>query len=124
MAIPQQTLDEIQEKTDIVGLISSYIPLKKSGRNFRTTCPFHSEKTPSFFVSPQRQIFHCFGCGAGGGAIQFVMQYEKVGFVEAVEMLARRVGVVIPRQKSPQDSLKSKAYMVNKEACLYFHNNL
>jgi DNA primase len=124
MAIPQQTLDEIQEKTDIVSLVTSYIPLKKSGRNFRTTCPFHSEKTPSFFVSPARQIFHCFGCGAGGGAIQFVMQYEKVGFVEAVEMLGKRVGIVIPRQKSPQDSLKSKAYIANKESCLYFHKNL
>ncbi|MBN2119608.1 MAG: DNA primase [Candidatus Omnitrophica bacterium] len=124
MAIPQQILDEIQERTDIVSLISSYIPLKKSGRNFRALCPFHSEKTPSFFVNPNRQIFHCFGCGAGGGAIQFVMQHEKVGFVEAVEMLAKRLGVQIPKSTSPQDSLKTKAYAVNKEASSYFHKNL
>jgi len=124
MAIPQGILDEIQDRTDIVSLISSYIPLKKSGRNFRTICPFHSEKTASFFVSPNKQIFHCFGCGAGGGSIQFVMQYEKVPFPEAAQILAKRLGISLPSRNLPEDSFKSKAYTVNKEACLYFHKNL
>lgn len=124
MTIPQNVLDDIQDKTDIVGLISSYIPLKKSGRNFRALCPFHSEKTASFFVSPQRQIYHCFGCGMGGGPIQFVMQYEKINFPEAVELLARRLGISIPRRPTPLDSLKSQCFSVNKEAGAYFHKNL
>jgi len=124
MAIPQHILDEIQDRTDIVGLISSYIPLKKSGRSFKAVCPFHSEKTASFFVNPTKQIFHCFGCGIGGGAIQFVMQYEKIPFPEAVEMLAERLGITISRRQSPMDSLKNQAYDVNREACSYFCNNL
>ncbi len=124
MAIPQQILDEIQERTDIVSLISSYLPLKKSGRNFKALCPFHSEKTPSFFVSPQRQIFHCFGCGVGGGPIQFLMQIEKISFIEAVEILAKKLGITIPKKVSAVDSLKTQAYSLNKEVCLYFHRNL
>ena len=83
--IPQQFIEEVQQKTDIVDLISSYIPLRRAGRNFKALCPFHNEKTSSFFVSPQRQIFHCFGCGEGGGPLQFIMLYDKTSFVEAVE---------------------------------------
>ncbi|MFC1599229.1 DNA primase [Candidatus Omnitrophota bacterium] len=124
MAIPQHILDEIQDRTDIVGLISSYIPLKKAGRSFKAACPFHSEKTASFFVNPTKQIFHCFGCGVGGGALQFLMQYEKIPFLEAVEMLAKRLGITIPKRQSPVDSLKAKAYEVNKEANLCFYKNL
>jgi len=124
MAIPQEILDEIQDKTNIVDLISSYIPLKRSGRNFKALCPFHSEKTPSFFVSPQRQIFHCFGCGIGGGPIQFLMRIEKISFLEAVEILAKKLGITLPKKTSPQDSLKTQAYSLNKEISSYFHNNL
>ncbi|MFH1318034.1 MAG: CHC2 zinc finger domain-containing protein, partial [Candidatus Omnitrophota bacterium] len=76
--IPQKFIDEVQSQTDIGEVISSYIPLKRAGRNFKAVCPFHGEKTPSFMISPQKQIFHCFGCGQGGGVIQFLMQYEKV----------------------------------------------
>ncbi len=124
MAIPQNIIEEVQDKTDIVELVSSYVPLKKRGRNFICLCPFHNEKTPSFSVSPDRGIFHCFGCGIGGGAIRFVMEYEKVPFPEAVEMLARRIGVQIPKKASPYESQKSKGYSINKEACLYYHKNL
>lgn len=124
MAIPREIIEDIKDKTDIVELISSYIPLKKSGRNFRALCPFHSEKTPSFFVSSNRQIFHCFGCGIGGGAIRFVMEYEKVNFPEAVEMLGNRLGIQIPKKRTPFESKKTQGYKVNKEACNYFHKNL
>ncbi len=124
MAIPQEIIDQVQERTDIVEVISSYIPLKKSGRNFRALCPFHSEKTPSFFVNSSRQIFHCFGCGAGGGVFQFLMQYEKVSFPEAVEMLAKRAGIVVPKRISPMDSQKAEGYKVNQDICSYYHGNL
>jgi len=124
MAIPREIIDQVQERTDIVEVISSYIPLKKSGRNFRALCPFHSEKTPSFFVNSSRQIFHCFGCGAGGGVFQFLMQYEKVSFPEAVGMLAKRAGIVVPTRISPMDSRKAEGYKVNQDVCSYYHSNL
>lgn len=125
MMIPQEFIEEIQARTDIVELISSYFPLKRAGRNFKALCPFHVEKTPSFFVSPQKQIFHCFGCGEGGGPIQFLMLYEKVSFPEAVEILAKRLGLSIPYKKvSPQERAKSILYEVTEEACNFFHKNL
>ncbi len=123
--IPQEFIEEIQQRTDIVDLISGYIPLKRAGRNFKALCPFHNEKTPSFFVSPQRQIFHCFGCGKGGGVLQFLMLYERMNFVEAVELLAKRAGVSIPYQRSsPKDRLKIVLYEVVEEASRFFHSNL
>ncbi len=119
--IPQRFIEDIQSRTDIAEVIAGYIPLKKTGRNFKALCPFHGEKTPSFIVSPQKQIFHCFGCGEGGGVIQFVMLYEKVSFVEAVEILASRLGLEIPRQsKSPQDHLKKSLYGAVGEAAEFF----
>lgn len=125
MMIPQEFIEEIQARTDIVELISSYFPLKRAGRNFKALCPFHVEKTPSFFVSPQKQIFHCFGCGEGGGPIQFLMLYEKVSFPEAVEILAKRLGLSIPYKKVfPQERAKSILYEVTEEACNFFHKNL
>ncbi|MEI8349452.1 MAG: DNA primase [Candidatus Omnitrophota bacterium] len=122
--IPQSFIDDIQSRTDIVEIISGYIPLKRSGRNFKANCPFHGEKTPSFMVSPQKQIFHCFGCGEGGGAIQFLMLYEKLSFVEAVELLAKRLGTEIPYQKNEKDKFKDSLYEVANEASLIFHQNL
>ena len=98
--IPQNFIEDVQTRTDIAEVISAYIPLKRAGRNFKASCPFHGEKTPSFMVSPQKQIFHCFGCGEGGGAIQFLMLMEKVNFVEAIEILAKRLGIEIPHQRS------------------------
>ncbi len=123
--IPQQFIDEVQARTDIIEVISGYIPLKKTGRNFKAVCPFHAEKTPSFIVSPQKQIFHCFGCGEGGGAIHFLMLYEKITFVEAVEALAARLGMKIPfQQESPREKIKDFLYEAVKEAALFYARNL
>ncbi|MCM8831814.1 MAG: DNA primase [Candidatus Omnitrophica bacterium] len=120
--IPEEFVNEVQTKTDIVELITSYIPLKRVGRNFKTLCPFHNEKTPSFFVSPVKQIFHCFGCGEGGGVIQFVMLYEKVTFPEAVEILAKRLGLDVPYKKT--DKNKILLYEAMAEASNFFHRTL
>ncbi|MDZ7820857.1 MAG: CHC2 zinc finger domain-containing protein [Candidatus Marinimicrobia bacterium] len=88
--IPEYTIEKIKDSNDIVDLISSYLPLKKKGANYWARCPFHDEKTASFSVSPSKQIFHCFGCGVGGNAINFVMEYEKLSFIESVKLLAER----------------------------------
>jgi len=96
--IPRQFIDDLLVRVDIVELIDSHLPLKKSGSNFLARCPFHNEKTPSFSVIRQRQIYHCFGCGASGNAISFLMEYSHLGFVEAVEDLAAFVGVDVPRE--------------------------
>lgn len=123
--IPQSFIDDIQTRTDIVEIISGYIPLKRAGRNFKANCPFHGEKTASFMVSPQKQIFHCFGCGEGGGAIQFLMMHEKLTFVEAVELLAKRLGIEIPHQQSSdKDRFKNVLYNCLDEASLFFHKAL
>ncbi len=97
--IPENTLDDIRSRVDIVEVISEYIHLKKKGRNYVGPCPFHQEKDPSFTVSPEKQIFYCFGCAAGGNVFKFLMLHEGFTFQEAVESLARRVGVTIPIQK-------------------------
>jgi DNA primase len=122
--IPQTFIDEVQTRTDIGEVISSYIPLKRAGRNFKAACPFHGEKTPSFIVSPQKQIFHCFGCGEGGGVIQFLMLYEKVSFVEAIEILAARLGLTVPYQRGEREKLKTILYDVVDEAASFFSRNL
>ena len=127
MAIPEKTIDQIQEKTDIVELISRYVPLKRTGRNYKAPCPFHNEKTPSFIVSPDKQIYHCFGCGAGGNVFSFVMRIENLQFPEAVEMLAEKAGVVVPRSAgSPkgEDPLAAKIYAMNEAACQFFQECL
>src|SRR3989338_5572021 len=91
--IPDNVLGEIAAANEIVETISSYLPLKKAGKDFKALCPFHGEKTPSFTVSASKQIFHCFGCGAGGDVIGFVMKMERMEFPEAVEWLAQRKGI-------------------------------
>jgi len=96
--IPQGFIDELIARADIVELIGERVPLKKSGREYKACCPFHDEKTPSFWVSPDKQFFHCFGCGAHGTALGFLMQYDQLSFLEAVEELARRLGLEIPRE--------------------------
>jgi DNA primase len=122
--IPQSFIDELQSRTDIAEVISGYIPVKRAGRNFKALCPFHGEKTPSFMISPQKQIFHCFGCGEGGGAIQFLMLYEKITFVEAIEILAKRCGMEVPQQKDDKSRIKNVLYEAAAEAVKFFHNNL
>lgn len=91
--IKKEIIDRVRNETDIVDLIGSYLPLKKAGKYYRALCPFHTEKGPSFYVSPERQIYHCFGCGAGGSALTFVMNFEKLSFPEAVKALASRLGI-------------------------------
>jgi DNA primase len=111
-----------------VDVISEYMALKRSGRNYMALCPFHSEKTPSFSVSPSKQIFNCFGCGVGGNVITFVQKIERIEFVEAVKMLAERAGIQLKEEKDPRRleiaKLKGVLYRVNTEAARFFHNNL
>ncbi len=127
--IPQETVQQILDATDIVELIQGYFPLKRSGSNFQAVCPFHNEKTPSFNVNPQRQIFHCFGCHAGGDAIKFVMLYDNLSFPEAAKKLADRSGVTVieevldakeeARQRSKGDMLR-----LQNAAADWFHRLL
>lgn len=107
--IPDSFIEELLGRTDIVELIERHVPLKRNGREFQACCPFHDEKTPSFTVSPQKQFYHCFGCGAHGSAISFLMKYEGLEFVDAVEELARQSGMTVPREaaapRKPADGL-------------------
>ena len=126
MAIPDNIVDQIQARSDIVEVVSRYIPLQKAGRNFKAPCPFHNEKTPSFVVSPDKQIYHCFGCGAGGNVFSFLMKYENLSFPEVVEMLAEKVGIQLPRfgPKKEQTSLATQLYKVNEFAIQFFEGCL
>src|SRR5437879_7174360 len=99
-AIPSDTIEQIDAANDVVEVIGSYFPVKRAGANFKALCPFHQEKTPSFHVSPQRQTFHCFGCGAGGSVFRFVMDYEHIDFPSAVRKLAARVGIPVSEGRS------------------------
>ena len=96
--IPDTFIDDLVSKTDIVEVIEHYVPLKRAGKEFKACCPFHDEKTPSFTVVPDKQFYHCFGCGAHGTAVGFLMDYANLEFVEAVEELAGRLGVDVPRE--------------------------
>ncbi|MDF2867691.1 MAG: hypothetical protein K0S11_1161 [Gammaproteobacteria bacterium] len=102
MAIPQSFIDELLNRTDIVEVVDQRIPLRKRGSNHTACCPFHNEKTPSFSVSQSKQIYHCFGCGAGGNAISFLMNYDKLGFTEAIEQLANAIGLPLPEENKSQ----------------------
>src|SRR5438045_5374178 len=108
-------VSQIREKIDIVAFISEFIPLKKAGRNFKAICPFHKESSPSFVVSPERQIWHCFGCGKGGDCYTFLMEYERIEFVEALRLLAQRTGIELKQQHqdSGVTSKKERLYKVN-----------
>ena len=123
-----ELIDEIRNGNDIVDVISQYVVLKRSGRNFFGLCPFHKEKSPSFSVSPDKQIFHCFGCGVGGNVFHFVSKIENLNFKETVEMLADRCGVSLPLLDNEGDSktalLKSKVYEINTIAANFYHENL
>ena len=123
-----ELIDEIRNSNDIVDIISQYVVLKRSGRNFFGLCPFHKEKSPSFSVSPDKQIFHCFGCGAGGNVIHFIQKIENIDFRETIEMLAERAGIILPAiENSAEDKkqfLKKKVYEINEKAALFYHENL
>ena len=124
----EELIDEIRRNNDIVDIISQYVNLKKSGRTFFGLCPFHSEKSPSFAVSPDKQIFHCFGCGAGGNVFHFVSKVEGIGFKETLEMLANRANIALPVLDNNQDDktayLKSRVYEINKQTAQFYHENL
>ena len=124
----EELIDEIRRNNDIVDIISQYVNLKKSGRTFFGLCPFHSEKSPSFAVSPDKQIFHCFGCGAGGNVFHFLSKIESIGFKEALETLANRANIALPTLDNDQDNktayLKSRVYEINKQAAQFYHENL
>jgi DNA primase len=107
--IPEDTISQIRERTDMVALVSEYVPLKRSGRSFKGLCPFHSEKTPSFYVHPERCFFHCFGCQTSGDALSFVMKVEGRSFPDVVRMLAERAGVVIPVLDDREDAAYRRA---------------
>ena len=124
----EELIEEIKSSNDIVDVISQYVTLKRSGRNYFGLCPFHREKSPSFSVSPDKQIFHCFGCGAGGNVIHFISKIEGLDFKDAVESLADRVGIALPTSSSFQDDkkqqLRKKVYEINELTAKFYHENL
>lgn len=123
-----ELIEEIRTNNDIVDVISKYVTLKRSGRNFFGLCPFHKEKSPSFAVSPDKQIFHCFGCGAGGNVIHFISKIEGLDFKDTLELLANRANIELPTLENSEDDktarLKSKVYEINKIAAEFYHENL
>ena len=130
--IPSETIEQIAAANDIVEVIGSYFPLKRAGTNFKALCPFHQEKTPSFMVSPSRQTFHCFGCGAGGSVFRFVVDYEHVDFPTAVRKLAARAGITVVEKsgrrgagdEERQRELRQRLLKLHAEAAQWFHENL
>ena len=129
MYYSEDVIAEVRQRSDIVDLVSSYVALKRRGRDYVGLCPFHSEKTPSFSVSPERQSFHCFGCGVGGNAISFVMQYENLSFPEALRFLASRAGMQLPEREPSaaekrEHSLKERLLEMHKLAATHFYQLL
>ena len=123
-----ELIDEIRNSNDIVDVISQYVVLKRSGRNFFGLCPFHKEKSPSFSVSPDKQIFHCFGCGVGGNVFHFISKIEGIDFKETIEVLAEKAGIALPTLDNAGDNrlqkLKARVYEINKETAMFYHQNL
>lgn len=126
MRIPEKQIDEIRNASDIVDIISGFIQLKKRGKNFIGLCPFHQEKTPSFTVSEEKQIYHCFGCGAGGNVFKFLMDYKNISFVEAVEEIAEHVGIKIQYDSVPSEQQNELEvfYEINLLAARFFSDQL
>jgi len=125
--IPQDFIHQILDRVDVVDVIDHYVPLKKKGANYQACCPFHSEKTPSFTVSPTKQFYHCFGCGAHGTAISFLMEYAGMGFVEAVKDLANRVGMAVPddgQAAHPENDNRDRLYALMEAAAQFYKDQL
>ena len=116
--------EEIKSKIDVADLVGSYVKLQKAGANFKACCPFHREKTPSFNVSPARQIWHCFGCGKGGDIFEFVKEIEGIEFVEALKILAERAGVELKHENSGEKGERAKMMAIMEEATKFFESNL
>ncbi|MFA7163683.1 MAG: DNA primase, partial [Eubacteriales bacterium] len=129
---PDDFIDEVTARNDIVDIVREYLPLKPSGRGYTALCPFHNEKTASFHVSPERQIYHCFGCGEGGNVITFVMAVERLDFPEAVKLLAERAGMDLPkadprggnREKRISRDTREVLYEINRESARFYHKML
>ena len=127
MRIPEQKIEEIRNAADIVDVISGHVNLRKRGKNFVGLCPFHQEKTPSFTVSEDKQIYHCFGCGAGGNVFKFLMEFKNISFVEAVEEIAEHLGIKIDYESHPSDAQQNELeelYELNVLAARFFSDNL
>ena len=123
--IPESIIDEIQARTDIAELIGRYVPLKRAGRHFKANCPFHQEKTPSFMVNADKQIFHCFGCGVGGNIFSFLMQHDRLTFPEAVRQLADHAGVRVPEREAASDRGEQEALAaLMDKVCRHFERRL
>ena len=125
--IPQNFIDELLTRTDIIDVIDAYVPLKKAGKNHKACCPFHEEKTPSFNVNQDKQFYYCFGCTASGTAITFLMEHLRIGFVEAIEDLASRAGMEIPREaynSGDSSSVSNKLYELLESITEYYTNEL
>ena len=125
MAISNEFIEEVRSRNDIVAVLGEYLNLKKAGRNYRALCPFHSEKSPSFMVSADKQIFHCFGCQAGGNVFRFVMKIDNLTFMEAVEKLAKRAGLTMPTPVRSKEAIarnkeKEDLYAANELAGKYY----
>ena len=123
--IPQETIDRIHDTADILDVVSRHVDLKKRGRNFFGLCPFHNEKTPSFSVAPDKGIYHCFGCGNGGNAVNFIMEFEKISFVEAIQELGDQFGVPVDFTGS-DDSKEffTDLYEIHQLAADLYHETL
>ena len=125
----EEVIEEVRSKNDIVDVISGYVSLKKKGSSYFGLCPFHNEKSPSFSVSRQKQMYYCFGCGAGGNVITFIMEYENFSFVEALKFLAERAGVELPEQEYSREAREradTRAVLleINKAAAQYYYVQL
>lgn len=117
-------IDEIKSRIDIVSFISEYLPLKPAGTSFKALCPFHQEKAPSFFVSPERQIWHCFGCGAGGSIFDFLMKMEGLEFPEALRLLAKKANVVLKKEDPQLVSQRTRLLEIFQQAARFYHEIL
>lgn len=129
MYYPDELVEEVRSKSDIVDVVSRYVKIQKKGSSYFGLCPFHNEKSPSFSVSGNKQMFYCFGCGAGGNVITFLMKYENYTFGEAVKSLAERAGVSLPEgdyseEAKKKESRRNRLLEVNKEAAKYFYYQL
>ena len=129
MYYPDELIEEIRSRNDVVDIISGYVRLQKKGNSYFGLCPFHNEKSPSFSVSPGKQMYYCFGCGAGGNVITFLMKYENMGFSEAIKSLADRAGVSLPEpeyseEMKRKENKRQRLFAVNKEAARYFYYQL
>ena len=123
--IPQHIIDQVRDTAEIYDIVSEYVDLKQRGNNFFGLCPFHNEKTPSFSISPEKEIFHCFGCGAGGNSITFLMDYEKISFIEALEKIADKYGISLNYEKNKTSlDFFTKLYEIHISAEKLFINNI